>query len=59
MPQTIHNERWLNNPERRVGQQQLLRAKLASLSETDPQYGECRAMLEAREGRTRQRVHLA
>ncbi|MFW2403891.1 MAG: hypothetical protein ACN4GT_03920 [Gammaproteobacteria bacterium] len=59
MPQTIHNDRWLNNPERRVGRQQLLRAKLASLSEKDPQYGECLAMLEAPLGENRQRAHHA
>jgi len=59
MPHTMHNDRWLNNPERRVGREQLLRAKLASLSESDPQYQECRAMLEAREDETRQRIHHA
>ena len=59
MPQEIRNERWLNNPERRVGREQLLRARLAGLKETDPQYRECRAILEAPEGDSRQRGHHA
>lgn len=41
------NERWLNNPERRVGREQMLRAKLAGMHEADPRYREYRAMLEA------------
>lgn len=44
----MRNDRWLNNPERRVGEQQMLRAMLAGMSETDPRYEAYLAMLEYR-----------
>lgn len=47
MTQQVQNHRWLNNPERRVGQQQLLRAILAGIGENDPRYRELRARLDA------------
>jgi len=42
-----HNERWIHNPERRIGAQQMLRARLAGMSEDDPRYQEFRAELES------------
>ena len=47
-----HNDRWLNNPERRVGREQLLRATLAGLQETDPLYDAYRTLLESPENHT-------
>lgn len=55
MTQQFQNKRWIDNPERRVGQQQLLRATLASMSESDPLYREYRAMLEERQPAPRSR----
>ena len=40
MTQPELNDRWINNPERRVGQAQLLRARLAGMDERDPRYDE-------------------
>ena len=45
MTQTEQNDRWINNPERRVGQAQLLRARLAGMDALDPRYDEYRAQL--------------
>jgi len=50
-----HNERWLNNPERRIGQQQMLRAILTGMSADDPLYHEYRAQLDSRHPGTRSR----
>ena len=47
------NERWINNPERRIGQQQMLRAILTGMSEDDPLYSEYRAQLRQTGARTR------
>ena len=47
MTTSIQNQRWISNPERRVGPNQLLRAKLATLNENDPRYREPRARLES------------
>jgi hypothetical protein len=41
------SDRWQNNPHRRVGHTQLLRAMLATLTENDPLYGVYRAQLDA------------
>ena len=59
MPRTIHNERWINNPERRVGERQLLRARLAGLSETDPLYNECLELLGTLKRDSRRTHHHA
>jgi len=50
-----HNERWINNPERRIGQQQRLRAILTGMNEDDPLYTEYRAQLESGQAGTRAR----
>lgn len=47
MTRNLRNERWLSNPERRVGREQMLRAMLAGMNEADPLYREYRAMLDA------------
>jgi len=45
MTQNDQNDRWINNPERRVGQAQLLRARLAGMDTLDPRYDEYSAQL--------------
>jgi hypothetical protein len=40
MTHSERNDRWINNPERRVGQTQLLRARLAGMDQLDPLYQE-------------------
>lgn len=55
MTRQTQNERWINNPERRVGPRQMLRAVLAGMSETDPLYHEYRERLESRQSANRAR----
>jgi hypothetical protein len=47
MPRQQQNLRWIDNPERRIGRTQMLRAMLASMKEHDPLYDAYVRQIEA------------
>ena len=51
MNEQIPYQRWLNNPERRVGREQRLRTMAAAVGTSDSRYHEYKKQLEAERGR--------
>ena len=51
MNERIPYQRWLNNPERRVGRLQRLRTMAAAVGTSDLRYSEYKEQLEAERGR--------
>jgi len=55
MNERIPYQRWLNNPERRVGRLQRLRTMAAAVGTSDLRYREYKEQLEAERGRPARR----